>query len=81
MIEEEKFKIIIERAKDFIGFEENPEPKWWVAHRGRRYLMLLFSHEFAQAYWGKGWKEHIQKAVLSGKPLDYYLKNHETTRL
>ena len=49
---------------------------------------LLFSHDFAKHYWGEKpfpreskppflmlWQYHLQQAVLSKDPIDYYYKN------
>ena len=50
------------------------------------YEVALLSHGFAKAIWKEpvklmtgmsevGWKYHLQKAVISDDPLEYYLKN------
>ena len=51
---------------------------------------ILFSHSFAKAIWGEervtgltgdeyyeypNWQHHIQQAVISDDPIDYYYKN------
>lgn len=48
---------------------------------------LLFNHDFAKAIWGeenptfvkitfyKDWKYHLQQAVISEDPLEYYWEN------
>jgi len=79
MTDLETFTIVLQRAKDngFKGFEENPSAEWWTEHRGRRYLMLLFSHEFAEKYFGDKFKHKIQQAVIDKNPLAYYYNNHE----
>ena len=71
----------------------------------RQYLSILFSHEFAEAFFGndvictcgnestekdyvnhicphpvgasarKAWKNHLQQAVISKDPLEYYFKH------
>jgi len=47
------------------------------------YQSLIFSHDFAKAFWGKGWHKHInkrewqyhlQRMVIQEEPLKYLQK-------
>lgn len=35
------------------------------------YNDIIFSHDFAKAFWGKDWEGHLQIMVLKEKPLNY----------
>ncbi len=40
----------------------------------RVFYSIIFSHDFAKAFFGKDWRKHLQRMVLKENPLAYLEK-------
>ena len=84
MTQEAKLQKIIEKGKER-GWESNVIS----VNIGYEY-QVLFDHSLAKAIWGEekvtgligdeyyeypNWQHHLQQAVISDDPIDYYYKN------
>ena len=90
MTQEAKLKKIIERAKEN-DWDNSKHLEWRVSKKGVAYTgdlategmvhfspVFLFDKSFAKAIWGEDWRDwkfHIQAAVISENPIDYYMDN------
>ncbi|OHA00979.1 MAG: hypothetical protein A3C07_05120 [Candidatus Sungbacteria bacterium RIFCSPHIGHO2_02_FULL_47_11] len=79
MIEEVKeifrsaLKIAIENGHDIapatldqimFGFDREPAAEMI-------YIPIIFSHSFAKAFFGKKWRDHLQRMILEEEPIMY----------
>jgi len=115
MTKQDKLQAVIEYGvkKEYLPYKDpscligytKKENKFWIqcGMGGISYhniYELIFSHDFAKAFWGKGdrvvkehcpgcecggdiyqqkWKHHLQQAVISEDPIDYYFKKIESS--
>ena len=89
---QEMLKIIIEKAikngykpmENWEDFDKHSQKNWiknnslLVVHRvySKEWLLLLFDHKFAEAYFRSGeWQFNLQQAVISEDPIKHYYEN------